>query len=127
MLDQETTIARPEAPNHYMVLRPVLRQVVVRRGGETLADTNRAVRLLEHGRGLYDPVFYIPRPDTSDVLIELDKSTHCPLKGDASYFAMEAGGKPVAWTYSKPMAFAEVLKDYVAFYSDQVTVEERGG
>ena len=132
MLKQEQTIARPDAPKHYMVLRPVTRRIVVRRGDVVLADTTSAVRLMEHGRSLYDPVFYIPHQDVSDALKPIEgKTTRCPLKGDASYFAL--GGSPdgsddvIAWTYSKPVDFADVLRGYLAFYADQVTVEEHGG
>lgn len=128
MLTQEQTIARPDAPKHYMVLRPVTRRIVVRRGDIVLADTMGAVRLMEHGRSLYDPVIYIPKRAVSDALNPIeDNTTHCPLKGDATYFSLDGSDDAIAWTYSAPVEFAAVLQGYVAFYPDKVTVEEHGG
>ncbi|MEM1038564.1 MAG: DUF427 domain-containing protein [Pseudomonadota bacterium] len=128
MLTQEQTIARPDAPKHYMVLRPVTRRIVVRRGDIVLADTMGAVRLMEHGRSLYDPVIYIPKRAVSDALNPIeDNTTHCPLKGDATYFSLDGSDDAIAWAYSAPVEFAAVLQGYVAFYPDKVTVEEHGG
>ena len=52
-------------------------------------------------------------------------STHCPWKGDASYYNVSADGETkenVAWQYEAPYEKASEIKDYVAFYP-AVTVE----
>ena len=52
-------------------------------------------------------------------------STHCPWKGDASYYTLTANGEAkenVAWQYEAPYEKALEIKDYVAFYP-AVTVE----
>ena len=42
------TIARPDAPGHYVVLRPVTRRIIIRLPDSTLvADTTDATRLME--------------------------------------------------------------------------------
>ncbi len=45
--------------------------------------------------------------------------SHCPWKGDASYYNLEVAGQVnenAAWTYPDPKAAANELKDHVAFW-----------
>lgn len=120
------TIHRVDEPRHFMRLKPVPRRIRILKEGQVLADTEAALRLTEVGRDVYDPVFYIPKADVQVDLISITgKSTHCPLKGDASYFAHK-GDEPIAWTYDRPLATTAVLKGLIAFYPDQVVVEEIG-
>ena len=45
--------------------------------------------------------------------------THCPWKGEASYFTVVAGGKKnadAAWYYPDPKPKAANIKDHVAFW-----------
>lgn len=119
-------IHNPNEPRHFMRLKPAPRRVQVLRNGEILADTTQAMRLTEIGRDIYDPVFYIPEEDIIAKMTIIDgKSSHCPLKGDASYFAYN-NDDPIAWTYDRPFEFTAALKDLVAFYPDKVTVMEIG-
>lgn len=120
------TIHREDEPRHFMRLKPVPRRIRVLKDSQVLADTEAALRLTEVGRDIYDPVFYIPEADVQvDLVPIIGKSTHCPLKGDASYF-VHAGEEPIAWTYDRPLAATEALKGLIAFYPDQVVVEEIG-
>ena len=46
-------------------------------------------------------------------------STHCPWKGDASYYSLEIDGtknEDAAWYYPTPKDAAAEIKDYVAFW-----------
>ena len=55
-------------------------------GGKVVADTTRASTLHEAG---YPPVHYIPRDDADmSLLTPTRHSTHCPYKGEASYFTI---------------------------------------
>lgn len=121
----DTTIRNPDNDDHFARIKPAGRRVRVLRGDAVLADSSAASRLIENGRDLYDPVFYIP---ASDVTAELDpvsgKSTHCPLKGDAAYLSHL--GEEIAWTYDRPLAGSSVLEGLVAFYADKVVIEEIG-
>lgn len=120
------TIHRGDEPRHFMRLKPVPRRIRVLKDSQVLADTEAALRLTEVGRDIYDPVFYIPQADMQvDLVPIIGKSTHCPLKGDASYFA-HRGNEPIAWTYDRPLAATDILKGLIAFYPDQVVVEEIG-
>ncbi len=73
---------------------------------------------------------YFPKDTVNfDLLTKTDMKTVCHWKGDASYFTIKAGDKEydnAAWTYHNPTTErAEPIKDYVAFYNNVVTVEEK--
>ncbi len=119
-------VRRPDAPNHMMVLRPVTRRIVVRKGTTILADTEEAIRLMEIGKSLYDPVIYMPQEAVSVPMVRLEKSSHCPLKGDATYFALSDDSPAIAWSYEEPFDFSSAIKGLIAFYADHVTIEEHG-
>ena len=119
----------PSEPRHYMRVKPVNRKVRVLRGGTVLAETTAAVRLLEVGKDLYDPVLYLPRGDIRAGLRDAEGTTHCPLKGDAVYFDLTDGDGTVladriAWSYPQPFGFADEIAGLIAFYGDKVTIEE---
>ena len=119
-----TTVHAPGNPSHFMHVKPVKRRIRVIQGGAVLADTSDAIRIMETGREPYDPVLYIPLGDVCGLEAVEGKSTHCPLKGDASYLS-HAGGV-IGWTYDRPLPDASMLKERVAFYPDRVTFEEIG-
>lgn len=125
----QDTVHNPDEPRHFMKIKPVTRRVRVSRDGVLLAETERALRVLEVGRDFYDPVFYIPRQDVTAELAPVSgKTSHCPIKGDASYFrlASRSDDGPVAWSYEKPIAGSRTISGHIAFDADQVTIEETG-
>ena len=119
-------IHRPDAPTHMMRILPAGRRVTVRMDGRELAASDGALRVIEIGRDVHDPILYLPRADVSAPLEATAKSTHCPLKGDTTYY--DLGGDPaaseIAWSYTRPLPFAVGLKDFVAFDPSRVSVEE---
>ena len=68
--------------------------------------------------------YYFPPEDVrTDVMTPTDRHTHCPKKGDASYYTISAGGETVengAWYYPDPLPDAPFIKDLVAFYFDRM-------
>lgn len=98
---------------------------VVRGGGAILGETENALRLEETG---YDPVIYFPRDDIGMAFLEPSPTTtHCPHKGDATYFSLQTKSvliPDVAWSYETPVAGAEPIAGYLAFYPDKVAVEK---
>jgi uncharacterized protein (DUF427 family) len=119
------TIHNPDNEAHFMRIKPVAATVRVRRGDKLLAESDSALRVLETGRDVYDPVIYFPEADVIGPLQPVaDKSTHCPLKGDASYFAF--AGEEIAWIYDRPLDIAGQLRGHIAFYPGKVTIEETG-
>lgn len=85
--------------------------------GTTVVDSKHAKLLHETG---HLPVYYFPRADVrADVLVETDHHTHCPLKGDASYWSIGVGdatSENAAWTYPAPIDGAPPIEGLVAFY-----------
>ncbi|KAL3420117.1 DUF427 domain-containing protein [Phlyctema vagabunda] len=54
-----------------------------------------------------------------------DHSTHCPWKGDASYYTINLDKtelKNAAWYYPEVKEKAKNIENYVAFYTTMVTV-----
>ena len=97
----------------------------VRAGGAVLGESSNALELLE---GSYEPVIYFPREDIAMAFLDrTEKSTHCPHKGDASYFSIVTKSKTIenaAWSYETPLDGVDRIKDHLAFYTgDEVTVE----
>lgn len=124
------TVHSPHDARHFMRLKPVAGRVRIVRDGTVLAESADALRLLEVGFDFYDPILYLPRADVTEALAPSEKSTHCPIKGDTTYYDLvDASGAVVqpaiAWQYAAPIAGAEALADRIAFDPSQVTVEER--
>lgn len=129
------TIHNPAAPNHFMRIKPVRARVRILRDGVVLANTVQAVRVLEIGHDILDPVVYIPKTDVTEALLPKEGTpsnggmTHCPLKGNAHYFDWVDSentvlSENIAWTYDSVFDFASALKDRVGFYASKVTIEE---
>lgn len=106
-----------DAPGHVIYWDDSPRRVRVKLGGETIADSHRTKLL--HETGIL-PVHYFPQADVRmDLLRPTDHSTHCPFKGDAAYWSVEAGGRVAenaVWSYPEPLDVAPPLAGYMAFY-----------
>jgi uncharacterized protein (DUF427 family) len=94
-------------------------RITIRLGGELIADTQHAVRVLETS---HPPVYYIPIDDFVDgVLTDAPGSSFCEFKGAARYFDVRGGGilaAGAAWTYPHPTSGFEELSRRVAVYAD---------
>ncbi|HET7479697.1 MAG TPA: DUF427 domain-containing protein [Rubrobacteraceae bacterium] len=109
-----------DAPKgHVLFLEDSPRRVRVMFGGETVADSRRVKLLHETG---HLPVYYFPEEDVRmDLLEATDHSTHCPFKGDASYWSVKAGGKVAenaVWGYPETLEGCPPISGYLAFYWD---------
>jgi uncharacterized protein (DUF427 family) len=101
-----------------IVTRPAGARVRVTFHGEMIADTRDAVALEE---GSYPVVYYIPRKDVRmDLLERTSHRTHCPYKGDASYYSIQDGPANAVWSYEQPKEDMLAIKDLLAFYPDKV-------
>jgi uncharacterized protein (DUF427 family) len=112
----------PPPPGRAVYLEPTPRRLRVEVGGETIADSRDAMLLHESG---LQPVYYFPPDDVrADVLEPSGKHTHCPKKGDASYYTIRVGDRVVesgAWYYPEPLPDAPpLLKGLIAFYFDRM-------
>ena len=110
----------------HIKIRPADGTWTVRAGGAVLGESANALELTE---GDYPAVIYFPRDDIAmEFLDASDKSTHCPHKGDASYYSIVTKSKTLenaVWSYEAPLDAVSRIKDYLAFYvSDDVKVEQ---
>lgn len=98
---------------------------VVRAGGAVIGESTAALRLEEAG---HDPVIYFPREDIAMAFLDrTDKVTTCPKKGQATYYSIVAEGGTIpnaAWSYESPLEGVGQIAGYLAFYTDEVAVEE---
>jgi len=108
-------------PEHTITLAREGKHVSVVFNGETIAETTNAITLHEAN---YPPVYYLPRDDVrADVLTRTEHSTHCPFKGDASYWSITVGDKTSensVWSYEIPFDEVVDIKDHMAFYADRM-------
>jgi len=110
---QESVWDYPRPPR----LEDSIRRIQVVYNGVTVADTQRAKRILETS---HPPVYYIPPEDVRmDLLTSARRTTFCEWKGAASYYSLTVDSKTVeqaAWYYPQPNAQYTAIKNYVAFY-----------
>ncbi|TGY90198.1 DUF427 domain-containing protein [Marinicauda algicola] len=128
-ISEANLVVNPDAEAHFMRIQDAGKEVAVLAGDQLLAETGRARRVIEFGhQDFLEPVVYLPKEDVRVVLHPGDKATHCPLKGDTTYFHTEAVGQQledIAWEYTDPYERAEALKGLVAFDPERVTIIER--
>jgi uncharacterized protein (DUF427 family) len=98
----------------------------VRSGGAVLGESRNALELSE---GDLPPVIYFPREDIATALLDrTDKTTHCPHKGEASYFSIvnkSSVTENAVWSYENPLEAVAEIKDHLAFVlSESVKVEQ---
>ncbi len=108
-------------PDHRIVTRPAGQRVQVRLNGAVIADTTNAIRMEE---GNYPAVYYFPRSDVKmDRLEPSQHKTHCPFKGDASYFSFRNGARDAVWSYETPYDEMQAIAGLLAFYPDKVEIK----
>ena len=108
-------------PDHPITVTPSPQRVRVTFNGRVVADTKRALVLQEAS---YKPVFYVPRQDAQmDLFARTGHSTHCPYKGDASYYTINVDGRAAEnaiWSYETPYPAMKEITGYLAFYPDRI-------
>ena len=112
-------------PDHPITITANPKRVRVYADGVVIADTTQALTLKEAS---YPAVQYVPRTDANmELLARTDRVTHCPYKGDANYFSINAKGKTLEnaiWTYETPFPAMAEITGHLAFYPDRVKIEE---
>lgn len=107
-------------PDYAVTTEPVGRQIIAELAGKVIVDSRNAIQLNETR---YAPTYYFPKEDVCmDALTNTSHRTHCPFKGDASYWSVTAGGRMlenVAWGYEDPYQSMPELKGRIAFYADK--------
>ncbi|RTL64685.1 MAG: DUF427 domain-containing protein [Pseudonocardiaceae bacterium] len=114
-------------PDHPITVEPGGVRVVVKVGGQVVADSTKALALREAD---YPVAWYVPREDVdAAVLSDSDTSTYCPYKGDASYVTVttpEGTVADAAWSYVEPYEAVAPIAGHLAFYPNraEIVVEE---
>ena len=107
--------------DHPITIAPYEGRVIVKVGGQVLADTRAALSLREAS---YPAVAYVPRGDADMALLgRSDHTTFCPYKGDCAYYSVLAGGersRNAVWSYEAPYPAVAAIEGYLAFYPDRV-------
>lgn len=97
------------------------RHVRVEVDGQAVADTTRPVLLYETG---LPTRYYIPKLDVRMDLLEATHTvTHCPYKGDATYWSLKVGDKTYkdfVWVYRRPIPEIPKIENLLCFYNEKV-------
>ena len=99
-------------------VEPASSRIRVELGGETIADTTRAHRVLETS---HPPVYYLRIADfVPGTVVPTTGSSFCEFKGSARYLSVRGGdvvAHRAAWNYPSPEPGFEALADRVAVYA----------
>lgn len=107
---------------------PTAERVRVVHRGVVIADTTRAIRVLETSQ---PPAYYVPRADVrADLLRRTDTRSVCEWKGTATYWSLvlpdgaagagEVVVADVAWSYEHPTERFVPIAGHLAFYAQRV-------
>jgi len=111
--------------DHPIRIEPNPQRLRVKLGDKVVVDTKRALTLFE---ATYPGVQYVPREDADmSLLTRTAHKTHCPYKGDASYYTIDADGQKAenaVWTYEHPFPGVSQIAGYLAFYPNKVQITE---
>lgn len=103
------------------IVVPCEHRIRVEVGGLVVADSIRALRVLETSQA---PAYYLPPADVATELLEASTTrTFCEWKGQARYWTVRAGGvvsPDAAWSYPDPVERFAAIRDHLAFYAQRV-------
>ncbi len=110
-------------PNHTVEIAAANGPINISIDDEVIAATNHALVLKQNG---YGDAFYIPKSALGESMLQTsDHSTHCPFKGDASYYHLVHKGKVhenAVWSYKTPFDEAMKIKEHIAIYPNVAKV-----
>lgn len=110
---QESVWDYPRPP----ISEPCSKLIRIVFNGETIAETNRSIRVLETS---HPPVYYIPPGDVRMQYLQRESgSSYCEWKGQAGYYTVKVENRKrekAAWSYNSPNSGFESIKDHIAFY-----------
>ncbi|MFL4473848.1 DUF427 domain-containing protein [Paeniglutamicibacter sp. MACA_103] len=118
--EDQPILAHPRDPFHRIDIVPSSRHVRVEFEGMHLADSAHPVVLFETH---LPPRYYLPRADVAwDALLATARTSQCPYKGTANYWALASGGREVAWSYPDSLPESAAIAGLVAFYNERTDV-----
>jgi len=121
------TEAATREGDYQLRYEPCPKRVRVEWNGEWIADSTRAIVLHETRA---PPVHYFPAEDVRmECLVRTTHQTHCPFKGNASYWSLKIGDKVAenaVWSYENPYRDAEPIRGYLSFYRSKISALYEG-
>ena len=118
-------------PEYEIDLEIVPARVRVECGGTSVAESDRALLVMELGHGA---VYYLPKADVNwSLLAETEHRSYCQYKGFARYWTLTVGDRVeenVAWAYDEPHDEVAGLEDHIGLYwhrMDTLARERRAG
>ncbi len=112
-MPRENVQSYPRPP----AVEPVAQRITVRLGGSLVADTTRALRVLETHHA---PTYYLPVEHVHATLRPVQGSSFCEWKGAARYFDVVSGSATAAraaWAYDSPTDRFAALAGHIALYA----------
>ena len=84
--------------------------------GDPILESDQVVELVEHYDGKDFPaVIYFSESAISALeTFKTEYSTHCPIKGDASYWSYKEAENGI-WSYEDPLGSVAQLKNHFSF------------
>jgi uncharacterized protein (DUF427 family) len=121
--EDEEVYTHPRNPYARVDILDSSRHVRVEVDGVTVADSTHPKILFETG---LPPRYYLPKPAVRmDLLEPSDTETHCPYKGQASYWSVRIGDTlhpDLAWSYRSPFPESQKIAGLIAFWDEKVDV-----
>jgi uncharacterized protein (DUF427 family) len=117
-------LMKTPGPDHPITLESAKGRVQARYAGHVIADSTDVVILEEAN---YPPVAYFPRADVDMAFMaRTAHQTHCPYKGEASYYTLDMDGRiseNAVWSYEAPYPAVAAIRDRLAFYPNLVEID----
>ena len=119
--EDEEVFSGPKDPYKRVDCLQSSRHVRVVVNGETVAETDAPVLMVETGM---PERYYIPKRDVHPLALrESERVDKSPYKGEAHYYSVAAGGEVIenlAWYYRYPVAAVAKIANYVCFPQGKV-------
>jgi uncharacterized protein (DUF427 family) len=121
--EDEPVYTHPRDPHKRVDILASSRHVRVEVDGVTVADSRQPRILFETG---LPARYYVPLPDVrTDLLRPSATLSHCPYKGTASYWSVDAGQgvhDDIVWIYRTPLPESQKVAGLACFYNEKVDV-----
>jgi uncharacterized protein (DUF427 family) len=119
--EDEPVYTHPRDPYTRVDILASSQHVRVEIDGVTVADSARPHILFETH---LPPRYYLPLPDVrTELLLPSDTRSHCPYKGTAGYWSVDAGHgvhPDLVWIYRTPLPESQKVAGLACFYNEKV-------
>jgi uncharacterized protein (DUF427 family) len=121
--EDEPVYTHPRDPYSRVDILASSRHVRIEVDGVTVADSTQPRILFETH---LPPRYYVPLTDVRmDLLRPSATQTHCPYKGTAGYWSVQAGEQlhtDIVWIYRTPLPESQKVAGLACFYDEKVDV-----